>query len=385
MLLVRIPIQLNRPGKTDETLAEIDAALPAIKDPKIARDLTHLKLMTLLANRKLSEQTMPLVEEFIRQDPKDPRGAELLNRLGWSSTNLTAQAEIFRRLITQYPDSDVSKIVVGRLGLLDRIGKPFELEFIDAIGGSPVSIKAMRGKVVVIDFWATWCRPCVAEMPRLKKLHAEYKDRGVEFIGVSLDFAREEGGFDKLKAFVASNEIAWPQYYQGDGAESAVLSGPGHPVDSPALPDRRRRPSRPHRRPKRPGKADPRVSREGQGRRHCSMNREGKGTSTLRGKLRGFKGTSRLLSGLWRVWVIHLTQVEGRANQTGTSRLAGGVWAGWGIRGYRSIWARLSPRIGPGYTGGGHDFLISPGFPANDPDRPSELLQPSPPGLRCRS
>ena len=52
-------------------------------------------------------------------------------------------------------------------------------------------MKGLKGKVVVIDFWATWCGPCVAEMPTMKKLYAEYKDKGVEFIGVSLE---PEGG-----------------------------------------------------------------------------------------------------------------------------------------------------------------------------------------------
>ena len=72
----------------------------------------------------------------------------------------------------------------------------------------------------MVDFWATWCGPCVAEMPKMKELYAEYKDKGVEFIGVSLDQPKEQGGLDKLKEFVAKNEIAWPQYYQGKGWES---------------------------------------------------------------------------------------------------------------------------------------------------------------------
>ena len=98
----------------------------------------------------------------------------------------------------------------------DGIGKPFELEFADAITGSTVSIKNLKGKVVVVDFWATWCGPCVGEMPHMKGLYAKYRDQGVEFIGVSLDQPKENGGLDKLKKFVKDNEIAWPQYYQGN-------------------------------------------------------------------------------------------------------------------------------------------------------------------------
>ena len=51
----------------------------------------------------------------------------------------------------------------------------------------------------------------------MKKLYAEYKDKGVEFIGISLDQPEDQGGLTKLKEFVAKNGITWPQYYQGKG------------------------------------------------------------------------------------------------------------------------------------------------------------------------
>ena len=109
-----------------------------------------------------------------------------------------------------------SRCSTGPHNQSESIGKPFHLAFTNAIDGTAISMKTLKGKVVVIDFWATWCGPCVAEMPHMKELYAKYRNQGVEFIGVSLDRSQEEGGLDSLKKFVQENEIAWPQYYQGN-------------------------------------------------------------------------------------------------------------------------------------------------------------------------
>ena len=132
----------------------------------------------------------------------------------------TAKTALEDRIVKDYPDTPFGGIIRGGRHQRESIGKPFDLEFSDATSGSKVSIKNLKGKVVVVDFWATWCGPCVAEMPEMKRLYAKYHDQGVEFIGVSLDQPQEKGGLDKLKTFVKDNEIGWPQYYQGNGWES---------------------------------------------------------------------------------------------------------------------------------------------------------------------
>jgi thiol-disulfide isomerase/thioredoxin len=159
------------------------------------------------------------VDEFIASAPKDERGAELLLDVSDSLEDEPApQKALYERIVKEHPDSPGAESAQGRLHQLGAVGKPFDLAFTDALTGAEISMKGLRGKVVVIDFWATWCGPCVAEMPTMKKLYAEYKDKGVEFIGVSLDEKR--GGLEKLKAFVAKEGISWPQYFQGDGWES---------------------------------------------------------------------------------------------------------------------------------------------------------------------
>jgi thiol-disulfide isomerase/thioredoxin len=160
------------------------------------------------------------VAAFVEAAPKDDRGAMLLLQTVALEEDEDKQLDIFRRIVKDYPKSKAAQQAKQPIARAEAIGKPFKLSFKDAISGKAVSIEGLKGKVVVLDFWATWCGPCVADMPHMKELYAEYKDKGVEFIGVSLDAPASQGGLKALKEFVASNSITWPQYYQGNGWDS---------------------------------------------------------------------------------------------------------------------------------------------------------------------
>ncbi|WP_422930193.1 sigma-70 family RNA polymerase sigma factor [Singulisphaera sp. PoT] len=133
--------------------------------------------------------------------------------------------QIEARLEREYPTSYGSQMVKGARRQSEGLGKPFELEFNDAITGRHISMKDLRGKVVVIDFWATWCGPCVGEVPEMKQVYAEYHDQGVEFIGVSRDLPEEDGGLKDLKDFVAKHDMPWPQYHEAQDNHHLVRNG----------------------------------------------------------------------------------------------------------------------------------------------------------------
>lgn len=85
------------------------------------------------------------------------------------------------------------------------------------LDGAPISLEEYRGKVVLLDFWAVWCGPCVSEMPNVKKVYDKYHGEGFDIIGVSLD--TDEA---KLREFLRENDIPWRQIFSGKGWNSPI-------------------------------------------------------------------------------------------------------------------------------------------------------------------
>jgi len=85
------------------------------------------------------------------------------------------------------------------------------------LDGKEVTLSALRGKPVLLDFWATWCGPCKADLPNFRKIVETYEPKGLIVVGVSLD--DDEA---KLRRFAADEHIAWPQLFDGKGWQNAI-------------------------------------------------------------------------------------------------------------------------------------------------------------------
>ena len=111
------------------------------------------------------------------------------------------------------------KSMIDRIAVMSKLKtEPLDLKF-TALDGTKVDLVKMRGKVVLIDFWATWCGPCVQEVPNLVKAYENLHSKGFEIVGVSLDQDKA-----KLEGFLKEKGMTWLQYFDGKGWQNEISS-----------------------------------------------------------------------------------------------------------------------------------------------------------------
>jgi thiol-disulfide isomerase/thioredoxin len=101
-----------------------------------------------------------------------------------------------------------AKAAIRAVGAL---GHPLELSF-TAADGREVDVQKMKGKVVLVDFWAAWCGPCISSLPEVVELHKKYQPQGFEIVGINMD--KDQGHMEQV---VHRFKMPWPQYFDGKG------------------------------------------------------------------------------------------------------------------------------------------------------------------------
>jgi thiol-disulfide isomerase/thioredoxin len=203
-------------AKGSEHAAQADLALLNGEVATILKDAdssAQLKTIWTKNGDKLHKMIKDYLMAYPKYTPALPHLTELSDMAKVAGATKT-RLLILETVTKQFPDEPLAKDYKRE----QAVGTVINFEFTPVGGKKATSLKDLRGKVVVLDFWATWCGPCKKEIPGLKKLYANHAKEGLEILGISLDDP------DKLKevvAFVKDNEMPWPQVTGKQAAEFA--------------------------------------------------------------------------------------------------------------------------------------------------------------------
>jgi thiol-disulfide isomerase/thioredoxin len=166
--------------------------------------------------------------QFLAASPLQPQDISLGVGIGQAAEQTNDQAfaaQTYQKLSAMFKkakDEHIQKFaktmegVARRLGLL---GKKIELSG-KLLSGEKLDMANYKGKVVLVDFWATWCPPCVGEVPNVLKNYERYHDKGFEVIGISLDHKRED-----LENFIKEKKIPWATLYDDEPNKAVEYYG----------------------------------------------------------------------------------------------------------------------------------------------------------------
>lgn len=163
--------------------------------------------------------------------------AEQLTSQAVAAGEVEVATKLQRLVMNRFADdAQARENASAELARLEQIGKPAANLTLRGISGESLNLSALRGKVVIIDFWATYCVPCQVSIPELKGLHEAFRARGLEVISVSLD---DEAAL--ASEFMKARGVGWAQVHNATCEEDVVAAFRVRKIPSLALIDKQGR------------------------------------------------------------------------------------------------------------------------------------------------
>jgi thiol-disulfide isomerase/thioredoxin len=199
-------------------------------DYPVERFISDADKMTAVVKQDWTEMYNAISQKKYEEDKKDDPSAEApraIEKAKWTTTHQREMnAEISASAFVFSPaagDVKVTEFIFKRPGLTEQVamvGKMVPDIKGKDLDGNDVSLRQFKGKVLVMDFWATWCGPCVQGMPSMQAIHEKYKDKGLVLMGVNRD---AKGKTEKVKAFLGRKGFTMPQMDDSGGAAADVF------------------------------------------------------------------------------------------------------------------------------------------------------------------
>jgi thiol-disulfide isomerase/thioredoxin len=220
-------LQLGDPTAEDQ-LTKFGEQLQKEGKKDLARQIRSILLLVQwreLPGLEEKKKHLQKILQFLNEEEVGMPELQLMARIGqeleYRMPDLAVEAyRQFSQLVAK-SKLPVAERVVKRweavVRRLELLGKPIEIQGVTLDGKEFDWEKFRQGKVVLIDFWATWCGWCIKEIPEMKRLYEAYRDRGFEIVGISGDQKRED-----LEKFLQNNPIPWTILYGKDGPSPTI-------------------------------------------------------------------------------------------------------------------------------------------------------------------
>ncbi len=142
---------------------------------------------------KVQEWYLDSLTGFVDRYPRTPEAAQAWLQLALSKEFEDKEREAldhYRKVASTFPGTDAGEKAAGAVRRLESVGRRVELEG-NTIDGKPFRLSELRGKPVILHYWATWCEPCKQDMKQLRRLQAAYQRAGLQLVGVNVDVTQD--------------------------------------------------------------------------------------------------------------------------------------------------------------------------------------------------